>query len=1157
MTLPRLPLLFALMTFLISGSGYAQLPNDEHSYSRQIAEFAEPPADYRPETWFHLIGGNVNADALSVDLQAVADAGFRGVQLFHGRGREWPGVSPQIQTLSPNWDGLIAHVGKETERLGLDFTMQNCPGWAMSGGPWIKPEEAMRHLIWSRQEVRGGQKINLALNQPQPSKEEWRDYRDESVLAFPTPVGGTGEDLRPVSVRSNLVGGNWTALLAGEEVTVEVPADDQPTWVEVTFTNVVTLRSLAIPPVELLMKRRNFDPSSSIRIEAWKDGAWRSTGKRDIPRGVWQDRQPEMPLVLAFDDLPANRFRIVIDNDFPMSLTYLRLNTAAKVNDWRGQAGFALRSLDYGPAPKQDPAAFVDPAKIIDLTNRFQNGNLSWDAPPGDWTILRFGHVNTGITNKPAPPEATGFECDKLSPRGAEAHFAGYIGRLTEAGAPIDEELDGMLIDSWECYTQTWTPAIEGDFEERRGYKLRSWLPALAGYVIKNHRTSERFLRDWRATISDLLVDNYFGRLAELGRERGLKLSFETAMGDVSPGDILQYYSKADIPMCEFWQPNDPHWGGFETKPIHPAVSAARIYGKPVIAAEAFTNVGIQWNEHPFVLKHRADQHFALGINHLVFHTYTHNPRQDVVPGTSFGGRIGTPFIRGQTWWSYMPAFTDYLARCQRLLQTGQSVADVLWYLGDDLDHKPRQNHPFPQGYKFDYVNFDALVNRITVEDGWLLTPEGLRWRVLWMPATTCQGLLPATLKKVNDLLEAGATVVGPPPLRNPSLVGGDGAQVQWDELVKAVWGNAPAMTGDRRIGKGRLLWGKHLGQTLVDLNIVPDVPGVRSLSWEHRRTSNQDIYFLSADRLTPINGTLRFLTEGTPELWDAMTGKTTSLPVFSREGEYTHVPIQLPAAGSVFVIFRKETTSPGWASVSRDGEPIATTKYVPTVDGGAPYPYTGVGKQDALQPWIHPATPELSWMVDGRQAVAWKSGTYTFKKPDDDELSHRTTQVSRMHLTDGWQLSFPEGWDAPTSVKLTALGSWTDLAETGARVFSGTATYRNTFSVEELSATKQYLLDLGRVANLVEVSLNGTSVAKLWAPPFRTDLTPYLRSGENELVVRVTNTWHNRLSYDAGLAEGERKTWTFNAPSAEATPEPAGLLGPVTLHVGELIGLE
>ena len=111
--------------------------------------FQSPPHNMRPETWFHLIGGNVSKPGLTTDLEAVAGAGISGIQLFHGRGGKWPEVSPQITCLSPSWDEMITHVGKETQRLGLNFTMQNCPGWAMSGGPWITPDKTMRHLVWS------------------------------------------------------------------------------------------------------------------------------------------------------------------------------------------------------------------------------------------------------------------------------------------------------------------------------------------------------------------------------------------------------------------------------------------------------------------------------------------------------------------------------------------------------------------------------------------------------------------------------------------------------------------------------------------------------------------------------------------------------------------------------------------------------------------------------------------------------------------------------------------------------------------------------------------------------------------------------------------------------------------------------------------------
>lgn len=784
------------------------------------AGFSEPPRDSRPETWFHLIGGNVAKTGLTADLEAVTGAGLRGIQLFHGQfGGPWPGVTPQIACLSPSWDDMISHTADECRRLDLSFTMQNCPGWAMSGGPWIKPENAMRHLVSSRTDVVGGSDVSLALPKPQPSNEDWRDYRDVAVIAFPTPAGDDGTHLIPTSVRGSDDKLPWSDLLNGvKDASVGFA---KPGWVEVSFAQPVTLRSLELPPVEKFSKRRGFDPGVAIRVQTVGENGLLDIARREIPRSNWQDDQP---LVLALPDATASTFRITFDNKFPLEITKFQLSSAARVDDWHGQAGYVLRSLDRSPPPMQDKATRITPASIIDLTERLDSkSKLNWQAPAGKWTVLRFGHVNTGARNGPAPQEATGFECDKLSKQGAEAHFAGYIGRISAPGGPADAgRLQGMVIDSWECHTQTWTPAMEQEFSGLRGYALRRWLPALAGYVVGDHLSSERFLRDWRATLNDLLVSNYYERLATLGRERGMKLSFESGPGDVPTGDILQYYGKADIPMCEFWHPNDPHWGGLECKPMLPAVSAAHIYGKKRIAAESFTNIDIKWNEHPFMLKHLADRHFAQGLNHLVFHTYTHNPRLDVVPGTSFGAQIGTPFIRGQTWWPYMPEWTRYLSRCQFMLQQGRPVADVLWYLGDDLDHKPRQEPIFPEGIKFDYLNSDAFIHRIKTSNHKLTTPEGVTWKALWLPDGT--HLTTPSLTHLRDLIHQGATVIGIPSFQNPSLSGGAENDAKFNQLIGELWGDPMTATGDRKIGKGRLLWGVPLDAALDKAGVQADL---------------------------------------------------------------------------------------------------------------------------------------------------------------------------------------------------------------------------------------------------------------------------------------------------------------------------------------------
>ncbi len=1125
--------------------------------SQLATTFRSPPRDSFPETWFHLIGGNVDKGALTKDLAAVHQAGISGIQLFHGKGRPWPGVEPQIQTLSPTWDSLISHVADETERLGLRFTMQNCPGWAMSGGPWITPDKAMRHLISSRHSIIGGRHISIDLKVPQPSEEDWRDYKDIAVLAFPAPEGNSEAWLMPEKVVSNPPDPAWNDWLAGNEAVVQIPVGDKPAQLELTFKNPTTVRSIELPPIEHLMKRANFDPDTTIAVCIQDGSVWRELVRHVVPRGTWQDRQSEYPYVLAVPDAKSTHYRIDFYNNRPMEISYLRLSALARTQDWRAQAGYALRSLERASNPIQSPGAWIKRESVIDLTDYVgRSGHLNWDAPPGDWIVTRFGHVNTGVKNKPAPPEATGFECDKLSTVGADQHFEGYIGRLSKPGGAADAgRLHGMLIDSWECYTQTWTPAMEQEFESRRGYALRPWLPALAGWVVNDHQTSERFLRDWRATISDLIVENYYGRLAKLGHERDLQLSFETSVGDVSPGDILEYYKAADVPMCEFWQPNDPHDGGLEAKPIAVTASAAHIYGKPRVAAESFTSIPIDWREHPFALKHLADRSFALGVTHLVFHTYTHNPL-DRVPGTSFGNRIGTPFLRGQTWWKHMPLFTEYLSRCGTMLEQGQPVADVLWYLGDDIDHRPRQNAPFPSGYHFDYLNADALQTRLTVRDGELVVPEGTSWRVLWLPSEQCQRLTSSTLAKIKELLTAGATVVGEAPIMNPSLTNGAKAEEAFQSLTEELWGNEPTETGDRRIGKGRLLWGGDLAHSLEKLEILPDVSGVLPARWCHRRVDDTDIYFVIGDRTVPLVANLKFRAKGVPEIWDPISGEVSPISVFHSDDQGTTIPMRLPVAGSAFLVFRTGQTQPSIQRVELDGKVLTDASDQSRKDTAGPFPPFGLSRTEPIQPWVEPNPLTFDLVESGQTLVAWNDGEYRFTRTNKETSSVNIAGTKMIPLKENWTLEFPSGWDTKKSVELNHIKPWSELRDKATRHFSGTATYRTVFSHSQLKADERLMLDLGRVGNIAKVEINGQEAGVMWAAPFRQDITKYVTAGENELTVSVTNTWHNRLAYDAELPKTQRKTWTFHTPPPKSPLDFAGLSQSVRLHLGKVVAL-
>jgi hypothetical protein len=1051
------------------------------------AAFLSPPQVYHPETWFHYIGGNVAAKGITADLETIAAAGISGIQLFHGQfGGSWPGMDTQITCLSAPWDDAVRYTAEECRRLGLRFTMQNCPGWAMSGGPWIEPSNAMRHLAWSRTDVEiksASDTQDIALPLPQSGDEPWRDYKDIAVLAFPTPLDDTGQPLKPQSIQSDTPV-SWDDYLSGtpgEPLKLLPAPEGKPHWLEVTFPAEVTLRTVEFSSVQGFNHAFCYEPGVTITVQAvYPDGRTKELLHTAMPQSSWQD---DRPVSLACHEAAGVKtYRITIANQHDMTLHSLHLYSAARKNNWESEAGWTLRDIvRANEHPEQSAAAFVNPGEIRDITTRMDSGgHLKGKGLTGKWTILRIGHVNTGQRNAPAPPEGTGWECDKLSEAGPNAHFAGYIGRLSGKTGPLANGLlNGMLLDSWECRTQTWTTGMEAEFARAAGYPLRQWLPAVFGYVVGDPETTTRFLHDWRATIGDLFANKFYGRMAQLAKDNGLSVSYETAAGDIFPADILEYFKHADVPMCEFWQPfSDGYVGSLNFKPIKPAASAARLYGKPRIAAEAFTSFALTWDEHLEMLKEVANINSIEGVTHLVFHTYTHNPRTDFLPpGTSFGSDIGTPFLRGQTWWKHVPAFVAYLSRCSYLLERGRPVSDVLWYLGDEINHKPDQNAPFPAGFKYDYCNPDVLLNRLAVRDGKLVTPEGISYRVLWLPDN--RRMSPQTVEKLRALVRDGAIIIGDAPHGIVTLSGGVAAQQRYDAAVRDIWGAAPQQ-GVRSVGRGVVISGRSLADALNELEITPDVTGGDAL-WTHRRTDGADWYFVCAPKGGGFRGALDFRNDGNVELWNPVTGEVVSADA-RRTGDRTSVTLDLPQAGSCFVVFRKN------------------------------------GKADA-----------------------------TVKRVESQSISQP------IPLTAPWTLSFPPGWDAPASLRTTELKAWKDLdLSPEAKAFSGTVTYTTTFNAGKVKPGMHFSLDLGRVEMIAVVSLNGQSLGTLWASPYRIDLTDAVKSGTNTLTVEVTGTWFNRLVYDAGQPEANRKTWTINGPAKEAALRESGLLGPVVLYGGK-----
>jgi hypothetical protein len=444
------------------------------------------------------------------------------------------------------------------------------------------------------------------------------------------------------------------------------------------------------------------------------------------------------------------------------------------------------------------PERCIAASKVLDVTDKLSpEGRLVWDIPEGNWTILRFGRTVTGQTTRPAPTPGLGFESDKFDTAALDAHFEAFIGTLlATVGRPAHpgRGLTTVHFDSWEMSSQNWSERFREEFRQRRGYDLLRYLPVMLGHVVESVAVSERFLWDLRRTAQELVVENHAFRLKELGRRHGLTLSIEPY--DLNPAGDLALGGAADVPMCEFWSKGF----GFATEfSCFEAVSIAHTQGRPIVAAEAFTSTADAWRQHPASMKPQGDWALCAGINRIVFHRYQHQPWLDRFPGLTFGPH-GVHWERTQTWWELAPAYHTYLARCQTLLRRGRAVADVLYL---DAEGAPQvfrppvsatlSGLPDRRGYNFDGCAPGTLIERASMRDGRIAFPDGVSYRLLVLPRL--ETMTPAVLKKIKQLVEDGATVLGSPPRQSPSLENFPQCDAEVQQLSADIWRNSRVLT--------------------------------------------------------------------------------------------------------------------------------------------------------------------------------------------------------------------------------------------------------------------------------------------------------------------------------------------------------------------------
>lgn len=696
---------------------------------------------------------------------------------------------------------------------------------------------------------------------------------------------------------------------------------------------------------------------------------------------------------------------------------------------------------------------------------------------------------------------------DILNEKIVEKYFDRMAGTLLDEAGPLaGTTLTHFYNVSWEGSEPDWTDGFDRYFAEKRGYELAPYFPALRGLVVTDSETTRRFLTDFYQTVADAFREHCYRKIGALCHERGVGWHSENGgpwnrnSPMFSEADMLTFWGENDFPQGEFWVAEETPHALTNTRF---AANASRIYGRDRTAVEAFTHMVRHWTISPRTLKPAADRNFIDGANHFIWHTFTASPPEAGKPGYEYFA--GTHINSNVTWHHEAAGFITYLARCQYLLRQGHYAADLAVYASDRNQINWGRGEPWSGGATIAppaWFAYDLLDTPSLV--------KRLEWR---------DGLFRLTMPNQAETLAYRLLVFDPAEEElPPSAV---------EKIVALVEAGGSVLLGARRPTRCRSLAD---GATHEATDEATDGEGDRRLNaaveklWGSgsanvRKLGAGTIYqhITAADALAAENILPDFVGpfETTKRIFG---GDTLYFVTGSGEGEMT---------------FRASGTPELWDAVTgsicaADYEPLADSRTRVALD----LPENG----SVFVLFRSTPTEHLS----AESPAAWKSAP----------------------ITGTWTVAFDPKWGGPEETVFETLAPWNESANEGIRYYSGSAVYRNTFTLNDEQARNQVRLALGSVEVIARVTLNGVDCGTVWTAPWTVDLSNAVKPGANQLEVEVTNVWANRLIGDAGLKPEERFTHTnvqYYAPGVKHRPHqgfapddplrPSGLIGPVSVE--------
>jgi hypothetical protein len=995
---------------------HAQMVNSDKIGKPLLQNFQTPPNVAKPRVWWHWMNGNITKEGIQKDLDWMERVGIGGFHNFDANLFTPVVVPKKLVFMTPDWKDAFKFTTELADKKGFEMTIAGSPGWSVTGGTWVEPKDAMKKYVWTETRIKGGQTFSGKLQQPSDATGKFQNvqidkggflngyigeiprfYQDALVIAYRLPKNDfVFTDLKP-KVSSNS-GSSFTLqdLTDGDiskAVTIPPQAVGEDMWLQYEFETPQTFKAFSLAGA-IQTAMQDFEGGPLNRSLKVSDDGFNFKEIAKLSGSIVPFNTVSITPTtakywrIAFKTLPPpiNIFSAMAGGN-PMgeksdgvNIAEFVLHNTDRIDQFEDKAGFTPWKEKYDkPTEIQNPNAdIINTEGVIDLTSKMKaDGSLDWQVPEGNWSVIRFGYSLTGRQNHPASPEATGLEVDKLDKVAVKKYINTYLDMYKDAtgGMMGEKGLQYMILDSYEAGHMTWTQSFPTEFQKRRGYDIKTWIPVLTGRVVKSTDASEKFLWDFRKTIGELIAESHYDVIGEELHKRGMKRYTESHEDKrIYLADGMDVKRNADIPMSAMWTPGSLAGGSDEEirseADIRESASVAHIYGKPIVAAESMTSVQNAYSWHPEKLKRTADLEMASGLNRFVIHTSVHQPLDDKMPGFSLGP-FGQYFTRHETWAEPAKAWMSYLGRSCYLLQQGKNVADVLYFYGENtnITWQFKEKLPNIAGYEFDFCNSSAL-QLMQVKAGEIVAPSGASFRLLILDESAKYMTL-SVLKKIKDLVKAGAKVAGIKPEKSPSL---SDDEAEFQSILTEIWGknNTNVSITQNFV---EILRGSNIQEDVIIKNAKAKILYVHRSEIRNPNSEMTEIYWLDNRSVDANNAEISFRVTGkTPELWNAQTGKTEKVSYQIKDGR-TIIPLKFDSWEAYFIVFKEKTT------VNSYTKPITNSQIVTNVTGTwqVNFPKVGSIKTDKLTSWTELTEIPKSEIRNTEGGIKYFSGTATY----------------------------------------------------------------------------------------------------------------------------------------------------------------------------------